>query len=157
MIHISCIDQRNRPDMFFDACEKGRNGRDINRTVFERMLAMDDFQTFKKIMVKRNMELQLEAIRALKAIRSQGSGSPYSSANYSSPPRGRDAGGFSMSEDFEMEAALKMSADLSGSPLPKPEELKEMMDAEMAEIMKSQGSKNLHALIVICCGVECVY
>lgn len=29
---------------------------------------MDDFQTFKKLMVKRNMELQLEAIRSLKAI-----------------------------------------------------------------------------------------
>jgi The ARF-like 2 binding protein BART len=51
-------------EMFFEACEKGRNGRDINKQVFERMVAMDDFETFKKLMVKRNMELQLEAIRS---------------------------------------------------------------------------------------------
>jgi len=29
------------------------------------MIAMDDFQTFKKIMVKRNTELQMEAMRLL--------------------------------------------------------------------------------------------
>jgi hypothetical protein len=28
------------------------------------MIAMDDFETFKKIMVKRNIELQLEALKA---------------------------------------------------------------------------------------------
>jgi len=52
-------------DMFFDACQKGRNSRDINQAVIERMIAMDDFLTFKKIMVKRNMELQLEAMKAV--------------------------------------------------------------------------------------------
>lgn len=51
-------------EMFYDSCEKGRNGRDVNQAVFERMLAMDDFLTFKKIMVKRNMELQLESFKA---------------------------------------------------------------------------------------------
>ena len=40
--------------MFYESCEKGRE-RDINRAVFERMLAMEDFSTFKRIMVKRNM------------------------------------------------------------------------------------------------------
>ena len=33
--------------------------------MFERILAMEDFPTFKKIMVKRNLQLQLEAIRAI--------------------------------------------------------------------------------------------
>ena len=51
-------------DMFFEACQRGRNKRDINQAVIERMVAMDDFLTFKKIMVKRNMELQLEALKA---------------------------------------------------------------------------------------------
>ena len=51
-------------EMFFEACEKGRFNRDINQAVIERMIAMDDFLTFKKIMVKRNMELQLEAMKA---------------------------------------------------------------------------------------------
>ena len=31
------------------------------------MIAMDDFQTFKKIMVKRNMELQMEAMSSLRS------------------------------------------------------------------------------------------
>ena len=53
-------------DFFFEACLKGRNTRDINRTVYDRMIAMDDFQTFKKIMVKRNMELQMEALKSIK-------------------------------------------------------------------------------------------
>ena len=54
-------------EMFMDACEKGRHGRDINTVVFERMMAMDDFMTFKKIMVKRNTELQLEALQSATA------------------------------------------------------------------------------------------
>ncbi len=48
--------------MFYESCEKGRGERDINRAVFERMLAMEDFSTFKRIMVKRNTELQLMAL-----------------------------------------------------------------------------------------------
>ena len=59
------------PELFFEACLKGRNARDINKTVYERMVAMDDFQTFKKIMVKRNMELQMEAIRSMKEERNE--------------------------------------------------------------------------------------
>jgi hypothetical protein len=31
------------------------------------MVAMDDFLTFKKLMVRRNMELELEAVRALQS------------------------------------------------------------------------------------------
>jgi hypothetical protein len=50
-------------EMFLESCEKGRSGRDINATVFERLVAMDDFITFKKIMTKRNIELQLESLR----------------------------------------------------------------------------------------------
>lgn len=50
-------------EMFFEACERGRNTRDINRLVFEKLLAMEDFVTFKKLMVKRNIELQVEAMK----------------------------------------------------------------------------------------------
>lgn len=53
-------------ELFLESCEKARNGRDINATVFERLTAMEDFQTFKKLMTKRNTELQLEAIRSFK-------------------------------------------------------------------------------------------
>lgn len=54
-------------EMFVDSCEKARHARDINMKVFERLTAMDDFQTFKKIMAKRNTELQLEAIQSFKS------------------------------------------------------------------------------------------
>jgi hypothetical protein len=53
-------------ELFLESCEKARNARDINTTVYERLTAMDDFQTFKKIMAKRNTELQMESIRTFK-------------------------------------------------------------------------------------------
>lgn len=53
-------------ELFLESCKKARSGRDINATVFERLTAMEDFQTFKKLMTKRNTELQLEAIRSFK-------------------------------------------------------------------------------------------
>ena len=57
-------------EVFFESCENGRNNRDINKLVFERMIAMEDFETFKKLMTKRNMELQLETIRLYNTARS---------------------------------------------------------------------------------------
>lgn len=55
-------------EIFLESCDKARNARDINTTVFERLLAMDDFQTFKKIMTKRNTLLQMEAIKSFRII-----------------------------------------------------------------------------------------
>ena len=47
--------------------------------VLEQILAVDDFVSFKKMMVKRNMELELEAMKALQSlsarIAEEGSGS----------------------------------------------------------------------------------
>lgn len=54
-------------ELFLESCEKARSGRDINSTVFERLMAMEDFTTFKKLMTKRNIELQLESIRSFMA------------------------------------------------------------------------------------------
>ena len=36
--------------------------------MYEKLIALDDFLTFKKIMVKRNTELELETIRAYRSI-----------------------------------------------------------------------------------------
>lgn len=60
--------------MFLESCELARGGRDINSTVYERLIAMDDFQTFKKIMIKRNTELQLEALHSIKGSGGSGRG-----------------------------------------------------------------------------------
>lgn len=51
-------------ELFLESCEKARGDRDINSTVFERLMAMEDFNTFKKLMTKRNLELQMESIRS---------------------------------------------------------------------------------------------
>ena len=42
------------------------NARDENRDVFEKLIAVDDFLTFKKLMIKRNVELELEVVSAMK-------------------------------------------------------------------------------------------
>lgn len=51
---------------FADVCERSRGDGDMTMDVVNQILAMDDFVTFKKLMVKRNLELELEAIRELR-------------------------------------------------------------------------------------------
>ncbi|TMW63875.1 hypothetical protein Poli38472_014785 [Pythium oligandrum] len=51
---------------FAEICERARTASDISMEVVNQILAMDDFVTFKKLMVKRNLELELEAIKALR-------------------------------------------------------------------------------------------
>eukprot|EP00614_Pseudopedinella_elastica_P022357 CAMPEP_0172630302 /NCGR_PEP_ID=MMETSP1068-20121228/173025_1 /TAXON_ID=35684 /ORGANISM="Pseudopedinella elastica, Strain CCMP716" /LENGTH=187 /DNA_ID=CAMNT_0013441107 /DNA_START=40 /DNA_END=600 /DNA_ORIENTATION=+ len=53
------------PEAFAEACERARFASRSNKEVFEKLLALTDFLTFKKLMVKRNMELELEAIQEL--------------------------------------------------------------------------------------------
>lgn len=53
------------PEAFAEACEKARFASRGNKKVFEQLIALTDFLTFKKLMVKRNMELELEAVREL--------------------------------------------------------------------------------------------
>lgn len=53
------------PESFSVACEKARYASRSNKVVFEQLTAMTDFLTFKKLMVKRNMELELEAVQEL--------------------------------------------------------------------------------------------
>ena len=54
-------------EVFYEACASNRFKSDINKSVYDQMVAMDDFLTFKKLMVRRNMELELEAVRALQS------------------------------------------------------------------------------------------
>lgn len=54
-------------ELFVEACEAARDSRAVNKEVIEQVLAMDDFLTFKKLMVKRNVELELEAIEELQS------------------------------------------------------------------------------------------
>lgn len=85
-------------ETFFESCEKGRDSRDINKQVFERMIAMEDFETFKKLMTKRNMELELETIQSYNA--------PFSAIK---SPGKRISGYAASEEDREIEEAVKAS------------------------------------------------
>ncbi|OQR86620.1 hypothetical protein ACHHYP_10353 [Achlya hypogyna] len=54
------------PTDFADICVKCRNSTEISMAVVNQILAIDDFMTFKKLMVKRNLELELEVITAVR-------------------------------------------------------------------------------------------
>ena len=92
-------------EMFFEACEKGRNTRDINRLVFEKLIAMEDFVTFKKLMVKRNIELQVEAMKRFQSFYSPVKSSPAAAGR-----RGAD-----FDDDEEDDADFRKTAQASGS------------------------------------------
>jgi hypothetical protein len=89
------------------------------------MMAMEDFETFKKLMVKRNMELQLETIRAYSAVKA----TPKSGKGPKKSKHDDDE-----DEDGELEAALEASLRLNMSPLPVPDELKAMLEADGGRI-----------------------
>ncbi|GMH51397.1 hypothetical protein TrRE_jg6624 [Triparma retinervis] len=83
-------------EVFYEACASNRFKSDINKSVYDQMVAMDDFLTFKKLMVRRNMELELEAVRALQ------------SANVKlKPATTREE------EEAQFQAALKASEELT--------------------------------------------
>ena len=48
--HLSMMDVS--AEQFAEVCEQSRTSRDINQQVYEQITAMDDFLTFKKLMVK---------------------------------------------------------------------------------------------------------
>ncbi|ETV99894.1 hypothetical protein H310_07926 [Aphanomyces invadans] len=54
------------PSDFADICARCRHSTEISMAVINQILAIDDFLTFKKLMVKRNLELELEVITAVR-------------------------------------------------------------------------------------------
>ena len=56
-------------EQFAKVIEFGYQKRDINRKVFDRIIACDDFLTYKKMMVKRNIQLELEVVQAMQNSR----------------------------------------------------------------------------------------
>ena len=81
---------------FAKAVEAGYQRRDVNRKVFDQIIAVDDFLTFKKMMVKRNVQLELEVVEAMKNARQR-----------IVPPSSKEE------EDQNMKAATKFSEDVS--------------------------------------------
>jgi hypothetical protein len=117
-------------ESFLESCEKAsHNGREINTTVFERLTAMDDFVTFKKIMTKRNTELQLEAMRQF----TLSVNTPYptsSSKKFILPDVGNER------EDGKMTSALDDEEKETATRLLDPDEILAMKEAELAELQE---------------------
>lgn len=57
------------PEEFVKVCQ-GDSAGDLNEFVFNQILAVDDFLSFKKMMVKRNCELNVQAMSMLKVCHS---------------------------------------------------------------------------------------
>eukprot|EP01041_Mallomonas_annulata_P002039 gene2039-3963_t len=116
--HIEVVISSNLEDLgistelFYEACVEGRNSRAINTRVIDKIIAMDDFLTFKKIMVKRNTELELETIRAYRKI---------------APG---DMNVFNDDDEEQFEAALRETSSMPRSPLPDPDELEERVNSQ---------------------------
>ena len=54
-------------EQFAAVCEAAAQ-QQVGMEVLEQILAVDDFVSFKKMMVKRNMELELEAMKAVQSL-----------------------------------------------------------------------------------------
>eukprot|EP00743_Colponemidia_sp_Colp-15_P001413 GILK01001550.1.p1 GENE.GILK01001550.1~~GILK01001550.1.p1 ORF type:complete len:467 (-),score=130.55 GILK01001550.1:826-2181(-) len=52
------------PEALVTALSKGNN-QDVHAVILEQLLAAEDFLNFKKLMVRRNMELEIEALKML--------------------------------------------------------------------------------------------
>ena len=62
---------RRSMDAFAELCAT-YGTTDVGKEVLEQILAVDDFLSFKTMMVKRNMELELESLRALQELTDNG-------------------------------------------------------------------------------------
>lgn len=100
-------------EQFVAACGVSQN-QEVNKLVFGQIMAVDDFLTFKKMMVKRNMELNIEAMEAYKREAAGGAGA----AEMSEEDRRRqhEMNNERMPEDeaLQMAIALKISQEEAG-------------------------------------------
>jgi hypothetical protein len=137
------------PELFVEACERARYGRDVNTAVFDRITAMDDFMTFKKIMVKRNTELQLEALQQF-TWETEYPGIPgeddeYENANADSRPGVRT----NLESEMEMKTAIEASLrdqEMQGNTVDMPvPDLVEHKDAKEEKMYDASDAKGLDA------------
>lgn len=121
-------------EMFLDSCTRARSSRDINSTVYERLVAMDDFSTFKKIMLNRNKYLEAEALQQLTEMRVANSSckkEPVATALGSKGEKDTSDGDFKRALETASPHVMSPGASQSFSMLlPDPEELLMMKDQE---------------------------
>lgn len=50
---------------FEEACNRGKKKSPLHHTLFEQVWAADDYVMFKRMMIQKNIELQLQALELL--------------------------------------------------------------------------------------------
>jgi UDP-N-acetylglucosamine transferase subunit ALG13 len=103
-----------------------------HRKIFEQLLIVDNFIVFKKLMVKRNKELELEAMRQLEGgdTKLAGDAPPEKSSTTGAPVNHRLEKAQLQKEQAEVEHAIAMSLTLDL-------ERKKMQDAEDFELQEA--------------------
>ena len=115
-------------DDFIEACTARRFSADVNRQAFEHLCALDDFLTFKKIMVKRNVELEIQAYEAWQRENDAGGAEPPAAGSHALP-------GASDEERAPVAHAARDSMEVADAPRggPGAEEAKANKAARKAE------------------------
>lgn len=115
-------------DDFIEACTARRFSADVNRQAFEHLCALDDFLTFKKIMVKRNVELEIQAYEAWQRENDAGGAEPPAAGSLALP-------GASDEERAPVARAARDSMEVADAPHggPGAEEAKANKAARKAE------------------------
>uniref|UniRef100_A0A0G4HZU2 Cilia- and flagella-associated protein 36 n=1 Tax=Chromera velia CCMP2878 TaxID=1169474 RepID=A0A0G4HZU2_9ALVE len=76
------------PEQFGRICVNGVKDERFHKILVQQLLAVDDFLCFKKMMVKRNLQLELEARNAI-----EGGGSPRPTSGKKKKKKGKDKDG----------------------------------------------------------------
>ncbi|CAN0178858.1 unnamed protein product, partial [Discosporangium mesarthrocarpum] len=123
---------------FVDALDASRLNHKISTAVYEQLMAMNDFVTFKKLMVKRNTELELEAVHAL-----QDEGVPISTL--SKDDQAQEGGEMRIkSGDLKDEDEIGAAGGPGGTQL--DQQLRDAMDANLQEL------ELMHKRVSVCPG-----
>ena len=127
------------PEMFVKACEVGRNQRDVNKIVWDQISAIDDFMTFKKLMARRNVELEREAIDAFRKQAAM-----QSAVSEASSSGGGRSGDIDMDE--EMAAAMQASLlEFEDMTLRQKEEMAELEEVIAQSLVLEKERARLHS------------
>ena len=98
-------------EQFAEVCSQAHlqeNARDV----IEQVLALDDFVSFKKMMVKRNMELELEAMKMLASLNEKVAAEAADDLDAAADAADAAGGGGGDDDDFEAQLARALELSL---------------------------------------------
>jgi len=136
------------PEKFVEVCENATTDN-LGELIQSQILAMDDFLTFKSMMVKANMDLELQAVRA--------------NARRAAAPKALEARKEDLeakedltdAEKLELEEAIRISKEIAALPSPSKEEgvdeavLASEQEAKLAEMEIKREEAELEMVLAM--------